>query len=438
MHSPAGTVKIIVRHSRTCPDASKGPAWQNCKCRKSLSVYHPEDRSTERIKTMERSWPAAEAFMKRYTDSFDPVLQRDLHELEERRAEDLIKSTPDQITIDQAIVQYIDNMRVRRLAEGTIANASSVFAYVDPQTKEITRSGNLLLWLHSQIVKPIFIGDLTLIHLDQWRATWTGQDTTCRGILEQTRRFFRFCKKRKWIKDNPALDMDPVKVRRGNRNAPFTTAQYNSIVKAVAKYKPDNVPGQREKVWQRRLLTFVKLLRHSGMDLADAVQFHPAEQMDGKWLRYARQKTGVDCAPIPLPDDLVALLRSVPDNYGLSGAPMPFRTTGLKLKDDTRKWAWRLEQVYKLAGITEVQTKLGTRTPHAKMFRHTFAVESLNAKVPLLAVSKMMGHGNIAITQRVYLPWCPSLEKMHVADVEKALATKKTKAPSKVVTMKTA
>ena len=153
------------------------------------------------------------------------MLQRDLHELEVRRAEDLIKSKPDQITIEKAIAEYITSMRVRRLSEGTIENTSSVFAYVNPQTKEITRSGKLLLWLHSLIIKPVFIGDLKLIDLDQWRSTWTGQDTTCRGILEQTRRFFRFCKKRGWIKQNPALDMDTEKVRRGNRNAPFTTGQ---------------------------------------------------------------------------------------------------------------------------------------------------------------------------------------------------------------------
>ena len=42
------------------------------------------------------------------------------------------------------------------------------------------------------------------------------------------------------------------------------------------------------------------------------------------------------------------------------------------------------------------------------MLRDTYAVEMLNAGVPMEKVSKLLGHKTIATTERYYAKWVPS------------------------------
>lgn len=314
---------------------------------------------------------------------------------------------------------------ITRLGDnGTVAMFRSLFGHVDPETKNVISNGHLFDWLATlpPDTRPVYIADITPAHLTEWRAAWKFKsDLTASQRWSMVKGFFTFCESQGWIQDSPARKMKSLRAAKGNRTAVFNDDQYAAILDAVAISDPENVPATTRKGWQQRLTTFIELLRWSGMDLIDAVQWRP-ELVDADGvLRYRRQKTDV-LATVPLPEHVVALLRDIPMERDSLGPGQPFRTNA-KPGSDTVTWARRLQSVFALAEITEVRTELGRiRKPHAKMFRDTFAVWNLSNGVSLYSVSKMLGHSKTETTERAYLPFVRELQEAHIASVRKAHA----------------
>ena len=69
-----------------------------------------------------------------------------------------------------------------------------------------------------------------------------------------------------------------------------------------------------------------------------------------------------------------------------------------------------LRKVFKLAGIVG---------GHSHRFRDTFAVDLLQAGVPLERVSLLRGYTSIKITERHYPPWVQSRQEQLEADVKR-------------------
>jgi len=244
--------------------------------------------------------------------------------------------------------------------------------------------------------------------------------------------FFSFCESQGWLADSPARKLKSLPVAKGNRTAIFTDEQYAVILDTVAVYDPENVPEATRKGWQQRITTFIELMRWSGMDLIDAVQWRPESVDKEGVLRYRRQKTKV-LATVPLPEHVQTLLRDIPMERDSIGPGQPFRSKDTKPNSDTRKWQNRLNQLFKLTGITEVRTDHRIRKPHPKMLRDTFAVGHLRLGVPLYSVAKMLGHTKTETTERAYLPWVKELEEAHIAVVRKSLVAAKPKTKGRKV-----
>jgi integrase len=412
------TAKVIVRHALSCPDRRKGPEWRKCDCRKSLVVYDGTTRNKQGLLTNRvisaktRSWSKAEKDAQDWLDSFDPEKQ----ELKRLRAEKVRQ----QIRIEDAVALYLADLVARLGDNGTVAMARSLLGHVDPNTKQVTKNGHLFDWLDKQVPRPAFLAELTPALLTEWRASWKFNDLTSRQRWTMVRGFFAFCEAQGWVEDSPARKLKALIARKGNRTAVFTDEQYENILAAIPAYDPENVPAATRQHWQRRLQTFLELMRWTGMDLVDAVQYAPALVDADGVLRYRRQKTGV-LATIPLPERLVVLLRDVPLERDSVGPHQPFRQRDCTVGSDTRTWARRLEALFALAAITEVTTDQRTRTPHAKMLRDTFAVWHLRHGAKLHTVSKMLGHTKTSTTEAAYLPWVKELEEAHIADARKSL-----------------
>jgi len=427
------TAKVIVRHSSDCRDRRKGSDWRKCDCRKSLLVYDGTTRKNGRlanrvVSAETRSWTKAEQAAQDWLDQFDPEKQ----ELKSLRAEKERKQT----RIEDAVALYLADMIARLGDHGTVAMARSLLGHVDPDTKAVTKNGHLFDFLDRQVPRPTFLAELTSPLLTKWRSSWTfGSDLTARQRWSMVKGFFTFCESQGWLDDSPARKIKPLRAAKGNRTAVFTDDQYTKILSTIMAYQPENVPAATRDNWQRRLTTFLELLRWSGMDLIDAVQFTPDLVDNDGVLRYRRQKTGV-LATVPLPDRLVVLLRDVPPERDTIGPEQPFRQRDCTVDSDTRTWARRLEAMFALAGIHEVRTDHRVRKPHVKMLRDTFAVWHLRNGAKLHTVSKMLGHAKTETTEKSYLPWVKELEQAHIEDARKALANlPKEPLGAKVVTL---
>jgi integrase len=205
-------------------------------------------------------------------------------------------------------------------------------------------------------------------------------------------------------------------------------------------YVDERVRNGERDTYCQRMHSFIELLRWTGMDLIDAVQFHPEQQLKDEKiggvvvpvLRYVRQKTGrrggVE-AVIPLDKKLAKSLRSIPMT-AKSVIGMPFRYIGNDAKSDTHNWSRRISKLIKLADIGEIPLmckngkpaldKFGNRKttkPDAKMFRHTFAVGELLKGVPEEVVAKMLGHASTDMVRRHYAPWCKRRDDAHIRAV---------------------
>lgn len=426
LREPTRSVRVIVRHSANCKDRDKGNDYRRCDCRKSLLIYDGETRKKitangqTRLKlscrvqsAKTRSWDKAENQAQELRDSWDP----EKRELKRLRAE----KKAQEVSIEEAVALYCADLIARLGQTGTVANIRSLFGHIDPETKAVQSKGHLFEWLDKQNPRPTFIADLNPTHLTTWRSSWKFGDLTAANRWSVVKAFFGFCESQGWIDDSPARKLKPLNFKRGNRTAVFTDDQYRAILKAVSVYDPENVPAMTRKSWQRRLRAFVELLRFSGMDLIDAVQFRPGlVDVDGV-LRYRRQKTDV-LGTLQLPPHVVRLLQNLPLEKDSVGKDQPFRQKHVKPQSDTATWARRLEALFKLAEIKEVQTGIGqTKRPHAKMFRDTFAVNKLRHGASVYAVSKMLGHSKVTTTEKAYLPWIKELETMTIREARDAL-----------------
>src|SRR5258708_452250 len=341
------TVAVVVRHSADCKDKGKGPDWRRCHCPKSLRIY--EDGRERRISAKTRSWEVAERFAQEYLDSFDA----DKQELKRLRT----AKERQQVKIEEAIALYLADMAARLGDNGTVAMARSLFGHVDPATKAVLRNGHLLNWLDSlpSTQRPTYMTDFTPTLLASWRASWKFGDYTGAQRWGMVRSFFNFCEAQGWIQDSPARKLRRIQIEKGSRTAIFSDEQYDSVLGAVEKYDPENVPGATRHAWKQRLFTFVELLRWSGMSLIDAVQYR-TELVDADGvLRYRRQKTG-ELATVQLPAHVMALLQSVPLERDSVGAGMPFRMKEYSGHPDTITWRKRLITSIALADIKQVRT----------------------------------------------------------------------------------
>jgi integrase len=408
------TAKVVVYHSKKCPDRRKGSQWRKCNCMKSIQVYTGGGAGkNRRLSAHTRSWERAEKFCQEWLDQFDPEKQ----ELKRLRAEKERK----EVRIEEAVALYCADMVARLGDNGSVAMMRSLLGHIDPDTKAVVRNGHLFDWLDKLSDRPTYISEISPAMLTAWRASWTFGDLTAAQRWGMVKGFFAFCEAQGWVDDSPARKLKPPSVNRGGRTAIFTDEQYAAIVDAVYLYEPENVPEATRNGWQQRLEAFIELLRWSGMALIDAVQFKP-EQVDSEGvLRYRRQKTN-ELATVPMPANVVALLRNVPLERDSVGPEQPFRSKDVPANSDTRKWQRRVCEVFKLAGITEVRTERGSRKPHPHMLRDTFAVWHLRHGAKLHTVAKMLGHSKTTTTEQSYLPWVKELEQAHIEDARQALA----------------
>jgi integrase len=401
------TANVITRHHKDCPDRAQGMQYQNCKCFKSIVIY---DGKTRFKSAGTRSWSEAETFAKNYLKSFDPdVIELKAHRAAKERAS---------IRIEDAVAKYTADMIVRRGNGRTVQNMQVLLGCIDPETKAVIREGHLFSWLNKQVPRLDFLSELTADKLHDWRASWKFKsDLTASQSWGMVEQFFTHSKKRKWIDENPTDEMDPLVPTKGNRTAVFSDSQYDDILSAANRI---TYRGVQNKLYQERLLAFVDLMRWSGCDVVDAVQFRPEQVRDGVF-RYRRQKSKV-LATIPLPDHVVGLLRNLPLESDSVGPEMPFKSKNISAHSDTRTWQNRLGELFNLAGIKSVRTEIGQiKKPHSKMLRDTMAVYYLRKGISVMTVSKYLGHSNVTTTIKHYLPWVKELEDAAIAEGRKVL-----------------
>jgi site-specific recombinase XerD len=98
--------------------------------------------------------------------------------------------------------------------------------------------------------------------------------------IERVRTFLRHCEELGWCASNPALKIKKPIVR-SKPVVPFTSEEYQKILKAIEKYPTRNSFGYDN---HRRLRAFIYVLRYTGLRISDVVKLPKSAVSDSRVL----------------------------------------------------------------------------------------------------------------------------------------------------------
>ena len=358
---------IYRRHRKNCKQRAKGRKHRHCQCPIWVDGILGGKEMRESLKL--RDWQRAQEMIREW-------------EAEDRRI-----SHPTRKSTEEAWKEFLADIEARKLNDSTLRK----YKLLKRQMEDFAQRRGLRVLM-----------DFDLSKVSQFRSEWKDGPRSSAKKLERLRAFFRFAQKRKWVAENPALDLKAPKITLCP-TLPFSREEMVRILAAVDEYRKAMPTHGVEN--GRRIRGLVLLLRYSGMRIGDTVSLS-TDRIEGNRLFLYTQKTGVPVNTI-LPEFVLAALEATPR---VTEKLFFWSGTG-KLESIVRSWQTRLRKLFKLANVPK---------GHAHRFRDTFAVDLLLAGVPIERVSVLLGHQSVRITEKHYAPWVRSRQDQLEADLANA------------------
>ena len=290
-------------------------------------------------------------------------------------------------TIEAAWKEFLADLEARQLVDSTVRK----YKLLSRQMEE-----------HAKTVGLRFLTEFDLPAVSAFRAGWNDGPRSSAKKVERLRAFLRFAQRRKWVAENPALELKAPRITLCP-TLPFSREEVLRILAAVNDYKEEFPTRGADNA--RRIRALVLLLRYSGMRIGDAVSL-TAERIEENRLFLYTQKTGVQVNTI-LPDFVLKALDTTPK---VSETHFFWDGTS-NLETIVGSWRKRLVKLFELAK---------GENGHPHRFRDTFAIELLLTGVPIERVSVLLGHQSVRITERHYSPWVRSRQEQLEADLVNA------------------
>lgn len=236
-----------------------------------------------------------------------------------------------------------------------------------------------------------FVNQLDLDVLTKFRLSWKDSPLTASKKLQRLRSIFKFAMRRKWISENPALELDAPKLKPAP-TLPFSNEEMEKILRAAT---------------DARVKAFILTMRYSGLRISDTTMLAVSSLSVNNRLRLYQQKTGEYVYTL-IPEDVASALRAIPHKN-----PQYFFWSGhSKVPAAVSLWRKRLAAVFQQAKIPNA---------HTHRLRDSFAVWLLQSGVSLDSVSTLLGHQSTKITQKHYSPWVQSRQNALDAEILRAI-----------------
>ena len=300
----------------------------------------------------------------------------------EQEANHLLGEAVEPEIIAVACDKYLADASKRALSEGTLRKYRLLFRKLNRFCEE---HGIVLL------------SQLSTDHLRKFfRNTWKLSPRTATNELARLKTFLSFCADSRWIKSNPAKTLKAPKVTK-LAVVPFSEEEITELLAAC-----DTFP-----FYGARLKVLTRLLLSTGLRIGDAVTLTRDKIISDKRghsikLRTAKSGVVVQC---PIPDDLAR------DIARLSGIH-PFWTGASDAEDCADLWRKRFVNLFSAVGITG----------HPHQFRHSFATRLLLSGESIETLSILLGHQDIATTQKHYMAWTDARQERINAAVRNSWA----------------
>lgn len=391
-HHPHDTVHVYVRHTTSCNHKKKGRYYHGCGCPLWLETVCPQARSEKnpygqiKISTGTRDWELAEKQAKAMQTGGGATTVA-------------VAATPAIPPLRQAIELFIAYKST---------NATAKIKNVQPYRFILGRMAD---WLEYRGATQL--ADIQTWHLVDWRGTWKykkivkgGKEFLTDVWAKHTiniRAFFDWCETRDYVRKSPAAhqDFDLPKIGREQKQ-PFTVDEMKALLAAIDQLRPITrgkkpVMGDYQKTRLQKLRALILLMRWSGLALQDALGLERVKLQASNRLFLYRTKTGEDVF-VKLPLHVADMLRALPRTNGHFFWNIESRTMD-SLINHTNK---ELRRIAKIAGIKD-----GSKSHR---FRHTFAVEGLNAGIGYPEMARLLGHDERTLHE-YYDAWVESRQQ---------------------------
>lgn len=356
-------LKAYRRHSKTCKFADKGKAHWTCKC--PIWVQGSIGGKAVKQSMDTRSWKVAEERLHNWEVTGRKQVER---------------------TVEAVCEEFIQDQEARRMAANTIRKYRTLLTSATCNSFVSKFAGSSVC-------------SLSLADLTAWRASWTGAAITQAKAVERLRVFFRWTRDRGYTAEAVADKLKAPKVRT-TPTLPFTREEVIALISGAA--------DQGQPAEGRRLRAYLMVLRYTGLRRGDAATL-PVDALRGNELLLRQEKTGEPLFTV-LPPAVVDELRHIE-------------------RVSERFWFWTGNSSPDIVGgnfgraFRTLCKKLGIAgRPSLHRLRDTFAVESLNAGVPIEIVSRLLGHTSTKVTHKHYDPWVKSRQEQVKVELGKMWA----------------
>jgi integrase/recombinase XerD len=242
-------------------------------------------------------------------------------------------------------------------------------------------------------------------YFDELGSDW--KRNTKQGRLVHLRVFFNYCVSRRWIVYPPTKDrsLNHKRSVKDITRKPFTPAEITRILAAVEK-----IPA----AFRDRARALVLLLLYTGMRISDATFFERSAITERNTADYTVIKTRRQISlPPELQKPVLKALAKLPatrvyffqpdqdDDYNEARTALrdsrEFSEYMPQYNAKIEKATWLVKKVLTAAGLEGA----------CHRFRDTFAINLLTQGCDIFAVSQMLGHSDVRITQAHYLKLIP-------------------------------
>jgi integrase len=230
---------------------------------------------------------------------------------------------------------------------------------------------------------------VTVDDLSAWKATWADQtDLGKQKEQERIQTFFRWCRKRKYLDDDPTEGLTRVRAEIGGKRERFTDTEIAKIFEVIPEVYPDEPEASKVRA-------FMLTLRYTALRIGDVTNLQKPH-LNGDRLFLRSLKTGQPVFTV-IPQVVVDALKGIENGNEYYFFPGNDGT----LETWKKKWSVILQPVYEKASVKY--------RSHA--WRDTFVYKMLRAGVSIEIISRLLGHTNVKMTWEHYSAWVPELQE---------------------------
>jgi integrase len=276
--------------------------------------------------------------------------------------------------------------RVKSIAEAITAYKNHILSLA-PRTQERYRSAVDHLAAYCRQAGLEDMGQITVEHLDSYRASRKLAPSTANKDFTILRQFFGFCFDRRWMDENVGKKIRLARNIKPTEKVPYTPAEVAKMLAACDIIGHSSYERLRSRA-------AVLLLRYTGLRISDVGTLERKRIQNGKILLYT-QKTG-GTVFLPIPGELQQALDALPCPRGAENPPRYFFWNGTSNIHALIVILGRtLSTVFKRAGIPGA---------HPHRFRHTLAAEILARGGTAQDAADILGI-SVTVVLRHYAKW---------------------------------